>query len=254
LDAKAKDASINASAALTKASDAEIKAAGAEITAGKAQAKADLAQNAANTAFTAASHVKGIADSANVAAGKAENKVEGVATRAEEIRKRVEEIAPRTIAADAQQQIVTSLRKSFWGHPAVTVGSYSLDGEGTGLATELIGIIRTATGTRPNDARTSSIVAGGFELGVSIRGPDSERPFMLALQDALTSIGQLKLVYINGVEPPTGAGLSGNAGLVGRAGITGGGGPPRQPTIPAKGPVIIMVGIKPIQVLVFRDK
>jgi hypothetical protein len=156
----------------------------------------------------------------------------------------VEELSPRNLSDEQEHEIGNALKK-FWGHPTVNVESYGMDGEGTALAWQIILAIHEGTGRPAGDGRADKIVSGGFEWGVAIRGPESELPFMNALQGALTSIGKLKRVEVNGLQPPTGAGMSGNAGMSGRAAMGGGGGPMRPPVIPTSGPVIVTVGIRP---------
>lgn len=167
---------------------------------------------------------------------------------ADELVREVTALSPRILTLDQQRKIAATL-KTFSGHPSVTVESYGMDGEGTALATQLISVLHAAIGVPIGDRRAGFIVSGGFEWGISIRGPESELPFMTALQKSLTEIGKLSGVTINGLMPAIGAAMGGNAGIGGRAGMGGGGGPPRKPVIPSSGPVEILVGIKPPTVL-----
>jgi hypothetical protein len=184
------------------------------------------------------------AGDAKGSASDAESSAKHAKAEADELVREVTALSPRNLTLDQQRKIAATL-KTFWGHPSVTVESYGMDGEGTALATQLIFVLRAAIGVPIVDRRANSIVTGGFEWGISIRGPESELPFMMALQKSLTEIGKLSGVAVNGLMPATGAGMGGNAGMGGSAGMGGGGGPPRKPIIPSSGPVEIIVGIRP---------
>jgi len=153
-------------------------------------------------------------------------------------------VAPRSLSVEQQRLIRISLRR-FSGHPAVTVSSYGLDGEGAVIGAQIISVIRAATGIAPVDRRANFISTGGFESGIQIRGPNSERDFMSALEMALTSIGKLKEVNINGPSFRPGASMGGPSTMGGPASIGGGGGIVPA-NVPTNGPVSIMVGIKPL--------
>lgn len=212
--------------------------------AGDAKDSANAARGSAKTALTVALRVRGIADEAQV-------KVEGVAKRAEQLRKAVEEIGPRSLSLDQQRAIVKALRP-FSGHPQVVVVSYGLDGEGAALATQLMQVIYLGTGTMPEDRRAGPVVAGGFETGVSIRGPESENAFMFALQQALTSAGNLKQVSVNGLQRASGTVMATGTFMAAGSVMAGGKGPLTRPPIPTSGPVVIMVGIKPLPLLLLH--
>jgi hypothetical protein len=156
-------------------------------------------------------------------------------------------VSPRSLSPDQQRQIIESLRR-FSGHPAVEISSYGLDAEALPLATQLISIIRSATGTMPLDRRANFIVTGGFEFGVQIRGPASEREFISALSTALASIGKLKDVYTNGPSIRAGGTIGGN-GMIG-----GGGGGQIAASVPDSGPVRILIGVKPLSILTLSSK
>jgi hypothetical protein len=153
-------------------------------------------------------------------------------------------VAPRSLDPDQQRMITAALRK-FSGHP-VTLLSYGLDGEGAALGAQIISVL-TAAGFAVTDSRASFISSGGFELGIHVRGPNSEKELILGLGNALASIGKLQ-VCINCASFRAGATMSGGATLSGRATMSGGGGVvPAE--IPAAGPVSIMIGIKPVPVV-----
>lgn len=56
------------------------------------------------------------------------------------------------------------------------------------LGTQIISVINIATGVMPIDQRANFISTGGFEVGIQIRGPNSESGFMEVLTTGLTSI------------------------------------------------------------------
>jgi hypothetical protein len=139
-------------------------------------------------------------------------------------------VAPRSLSLDQQRLIAAACRR-FSGH-RVLLSSYGLDGEGAALGAQIISVLRSA-GVTVLDGRATSIVTGGFELGVHVRGPDIERDFVSGLGNALSSIGKLQ-VSIN--DPPA---------RVGGAGIGGGGQAYPAGTVF----VSVMVGIKPVPIL-----
>jgi hypothetical protein len=215
--------------------DAKTAADGAETDAGHAHV---LAQSASDIAGAA----KLKADAADVAAGNAQQTIKLIG-------KEVNALSPRMLTAEQESKIADALRGvSRFPYPTL-IESYGMDGEGTALATQLISTL-TATGYgSPGDGRSDKIVSGGFEWGISIRGPAYEMPYMTALRDALMNIGRLQQVSINGPSPRVGAQISGTASISGKAAMSGGGGPPVQLPIPTQGPVTVMVGIRPPIVL-----
>jgi len=155
-------------------------------------------------------------------------------------------LGPRSLDFAKQQMITDALRK-FSGHPQVSVTSYGQDAEAWALGAQLIEIISVATKVAPSDRRSNLSVTGGFETGITIRGPTSEGAFMEALRAALTDIGELKEVTVNG--PILVPGLF-TAGPVARGGPISQGGQARVlPAAPSSsGPVAIMVAVKPVPI------
>jgi hypothetical protein len=156
-------------------------------------------------------------------------------------------VSPRSISLQKQRLIKESLRR-FSGHPAVVVSSYGLDGEGWALGAQIMSIIGSATGIAPIDRRAGSISTGGFESGVQIRGPSSEQAFMSALSEALSSIGELKEVSVNGASFSPGSSMFGPSTMAGPSTMVGPG-RPMPPYVPIAGPISIVVGVKPLPVL-----
>ena len=138
----------------------------------------------------------------------------------------------------------------FSGHPVVTLSSYGLDGEAAALGEQIMAVLTSAR-IKVADQRASFISTGGFELGIQIRGPTSEREFMTALRMALTSIGRLKEVHVNGPSFRAAATIGGTA-TMGGAATMGGGGEVIVSSVPAIGPVSIMIGVKPLPVLIVK--
>lgn len=228
----------------------------------KAIKQSDKAKKEASEASTLATGAKKEADafkadiaSAKKQASEAESHLgEAVSmARAEEaeLRKLEKQVAPRLFNREQLISIRDNLR-AFRGHSAVRVESYGLDGEGAALATQIMSIITSATGVTPINGIAGSIVSGGFDQGIQIRGPASERMFMSAMASQFASVGGLTAVQINGATFRAGGTLSGRAAIAGGA-ILGGGGGPTVPPIPAAGPVIVQVGIKPIETLIFTQ-
>jgi len=140
-------------------------------------------------------------------------------------------VAPRSLSLDEQRQIAEVCRR-FAGHRAI-VSSYGLDGEGAAIGGQLIALLRLALGNdNVLDSRASSVVTGGFQFGIHLRGPDSERDFIRALSDSLSSLGRLH-TFINQPIPAIGSGMRGGG-----------------QTFPAGTPFVdIMVGIKPVPLI-----
>jgi hypothetical protein len=151
-------------------------------------------------------------------------------------------VSPRRLTPDQQHQIATVL-KGFSGRFAV-VSTYGLDGEGAVIGTQIMEALK-AVPMRVRDERALTIVTGGFDFGIHIRGPANEQSLVMALARALHTIGKLD-VYVNSPSVRGGAVLSGSAVIRGNAAMSGGGGPlgPGGPT-PHGTPVTIAVGIKP---------
>jgi hypothetical protein len=192
------------------------------------------------------------ASNAEVTAKAFEFEIADAVARAEEERHETERlrtlVAPRSLDLDEQRRIVDSLRK-FIGHPAVVVTSYGLDGEAAALGTQIISVINIATGVMPIDQRANFISTGGFEVGIQIRGPNSESGFMEVLTTGLTSIGHLKEVRVNG--PSIRPMLAGPVTVGGPATMSGGVSTIAA-NIPAAGPVSIMIAVKPLPVITAR--
>lgn len=139
------------------------------------------------------------------------------------------QVAPRSLSLD-QQRLIASACGRFHGH-GVLVSSYGMDGEGAALGGQIISVLQSA-GIIVADGRASTMVSGGFEMGVHVRGPDVERDFVSSLGNALSSIGKLK-VSLNDPPPRSGGGM-------------GGGGQ----SFPAGTVfVTVMVGTKPVPIL-----
>lgn len=138
-------------------------------------------------------------------------------------------VAPRSLSIDQQKLIKTAL-SGFRGHN-VLLTSYGTDGEAAVFGAQLVGVLRSA-GINVADSRASTIVAGGFDIGIHVRGPETEHEFISHLSTALTSIGKFA-VAVNDPSPKTGAGMGG-----GGQGFPGG-------TVF----VSVMVGVKPVPVL-----
>ncbi len=139
-------------------------------------------------------------------------------------------IAPRSLSLDQQKRIADACRR-FSGHD-VLVKSYGMDGEAAALAGQIIAVLKSVPNISVADGRGSITVSGGFDVGVHVRGPETEHEFTSALGDALSRIGNLK-VAINDPEPKMGAAM-------------GGGG---QQFPQGTSFVTVMVGIKPLPAL-----
>jgi hypothetical protein len=230
------------------ASAAAIMQAGqAETASGNAVAKSAQANDAAFKALREANSFEQAIASAKQQASEAKALV--VPATAQLIQARIDlaRVSPRSLSTDQLLNALAVMR-GFSGHPQVTVSSYGMDGEGTSFAAQLISLLSAAQ-IPVEDDRAMSIVSGGFENGVHIRGPASENAFMSALKDALSPALENQ-VFINGPSVRVSA-LSGGSTMSGGA-VLGGGGGVIPENIPAVGPVSIMVGIKPYLVLTIK--
>jgi hypothetical protein len=143
-------------------------------------------------------------------------------------------VAPRSLSLDQQQQIANALRR-FASH-RVSISSYGMDGEGAALGAQLIILLRSVLGNgNVLDNRATTVVAGGFEFGIHVRGPDAERDFVSSLSNALSMIGELQ-TFTNDA-PPRVASMIGGGGASFPAGTIF---------------VSVMVGIKPVPILPAR--
>jgi hypothetical protein len=253
-DAKAQSALDKSNVADGKAEQANKKAEGALSSLTEAESDAGKAQTLASSALGAATAASIRAGKAETSLGKAESEAkdaESSASSALTLSREAKEIADRlkwrTLTVQQQSDIVDGL-SGFSGHPEVDVSSYGMDGEGALLATEIMSVIHRGTGTMPIDSRVSKIVTGSFEMGVTIRGPLIEMPFMKRLQYLLQTVGKVDSVFVNPPIPRFGSVIGGNATMGGTAMMSGGGGGGGTvpATIPLFGTVSIFVGLKPI--------
>ncbi|PYV78349.1 MAG: hypothetical protein DMG93_22520 [Acidobacteria bacterium] len=223
-----------------KAENADQKAQSAIDKSGIAESNATAAIGKGNEALDKVGAAKQAAD-------RAKDEADILLRRAEELRKQVVALSPRNLTVEQQGQIAQSLKRVGGAHPTV-IESYGMDGEGTALATQLIRTFEATGGGTPGDGRADKIVSGGFEWGISIRGPEYEMSYMTVLRDALVNIGRLEKASVNGPTTQATAQMSGRAAISGVAQI-GGGGQLVRPPIPTSGPVYVLVGIRPPPVL-----
>jgi hypothetical protein len=136
-------------------------------------------------------------------------------------------VAPRSLSL-SQQNIIAEFLKPFSGK-RVSVTTYSLDGEGASLATQIIASLNGATIEVDNNL-ASVMPMGGFALGVHVNGDDSG--LVEAIRTALGGVGGLFVAPPNTPAPLGGASMQ---------------------TAPADGskPVAasILVGIKPVMTI-----
>jgi hypothetical protein len=152
--------------------------------------------------------------------------------------------APRRLTVDQQTKIGEQLRP-FSGRE-VTIFSYGMDGEGAAIGTQIIHVLNTAK-IRTVNQLASSIVSGGFAVGIQIHGPNEQQDLVRALYSALHSTGKLD-VMINAPALDGLAKMGGRAAMGGGASMGGGSGRVGPPgATPAGTPVTIQIGIKPIQ-------
>ena len=178
------------------AAKASQRAAEAESHLGEASARVKEAEARIADAVSKVASADARIAEANGMAAEANRVAE--AERLERIRLQAA-VAPRSLSLEEQRQLADSIR-SFNSH-RVVVSSYGLDGEGAGLATQILLLLRSALGDdNVLDSRASIVTTGGFELGVHINGPESEEPFIMALSAALTSIGHLS-IFVNQPAP-----------------------------------------------------
>jgi hypothetical protein len=232
-------AQSQSASALERATSAEL-----DLAQAKADAESAKALTKGYESQIADSKARSTEAEARAAEARAMAEAEQVERRNLEVR-----LGPRSLGADDQRRIIEALR-NFRGH-ATRVESYGLDGEGAALGAQLISVLTVATGVPPIDARANSVVSGGFDNGVHIRGPASEQDFMASLATALRDIGHL-FVVVNGATFRPGMTIAGGVVMAGGVSMAGGGGGPVVPPIPTTGPVVVFVGIKPVPILLVR--
>jgi hypothetical protein len=155
------------------------------------------------------------AEGAAIAAHKAGLSADAAQQTLKVVGQEVEALSPRIVKPDQQLKIIEALKNVHGSHPTI-IGSYGMDGEGTALAGQLIEIFHAAK-IPVGDQRAGQIVTGGFEWGISIRGPTREMPFMTALRHALRVAAKLDKVSINGPSPAIGV-MTDNEHVVGSTG------------------------------------
>lgn len=188
-----------AASAYERAARTEQETAQENVHAAKALKAAELARKEAEGSILQVAQ-------ANERASK--NEKEAAQLRHDAEQERIERIrleaivAPRSLNLDQQRQIGKACGE-FGGHN-VSVFSYATDGEGAVLGMQIIAALRRA-GIKIADDRASGMVTGGFDLGIHLRGPTSEEPFMECLKRAFTSIGHLAVAPINDPRPRAGS-------------------------------------------------
>jgi len=210
-------------------SNARVKAAEAQVASANAASRQAVATVA--TAEARIAEAKRAASEADARAAEARSTAE--AERLERLRLEAT-VKPRSLSLDQQRQIADACRR-FVGH-RVVVASYGQDVEAAVLGDQIYSALRSVLGgENVLDNRMTTVVAGGIELGVHIRGPDLERDFISALGNALSSIGGLQ-TFTNDPRPTVGAEMIA-----------------ARPIFPAGMVfVTIMVGAKPVPVLSAR--
>lgn len=135
-------------------------------------------------------------------------------------------VAPRSLSLQQQQALAASWR-AFAGKQ-VAVTSYSLDGEGAGLATQIMAALQAA-GIGVDNRLASIMPLGGFSLGVHVTGADAS--VAESLRRALATIGNLAVAAPG--SPQGGGAAMGLGSSPGAA--------PQQPVAAQ-----ILVGVKPV--------
>jgi|ERR1022692_762931 hypothetical protein len=186
------EAQTESAFALERAAHAEATARGFDAQIAESDAKAKSAE------ATAKKFESQIAEAQRLAAESAK---EAESERLERIKLEAA-VAPRRLSLDQQRRIADACRK-FRGH-LVMLESYSPDGESFSLGEQILASFRAA-GIIVADSRAGMTVTGGFDFGVHVRGPESERGFASTLVDALSSIGNLKVFPVNDPGPKIGS-------------------------------------------------
>ncbi|WP_338688914.1 hypothetical protein [Bradyrhizobium sp. 26S5] len=131
-------------------------------------------------------------------------------------------VAPRSLGV-AQQQTLAAAWRSLAGK-RVSVTSYSLDGEGAGLASQIMAALKSA-GVGIDNRLATVMPMGSFALGVHVTGSDTQT--VSEIRNGLTSTG----LAIAPSGTPLGNGPSVST----------------SPTPVAEAPIAdILVGIKPV--------
>jgi hypothetical protein len=152
-------------------------------------------------------------------------------------------VSPRRISQDDQRRIRDALAK--FGRHTIRISSNGLDAEAAVLGAQIIASLPTSFTVR--DERAQSISTGSFDFGIHVRGPQTEQDLVMAIRDALRSIGKLQ-TWANTGLPRTGAVMGGAATMSGPVTMSGGGGPPGTPGVTAPGTSVwIEIGVKPVQ-------
>jgi hypothetical protein len=153
-------------------------------------------------------------------------------------------VSPRRLTIEQQKEIGLACLALYGKR--VSISSYGTDPEGKVLAIQ-IGYALAFSKIRVHLDPGGPVTSGGLDTGIDIRGPEEEENFTSCLAHALSDIGKLKDVRVNG-ERHTGTTMSG-ATMRGGATVMSGGGSIRPAApLPAGSPVEIFVGIRPIEI------
>jgi hypothetical protein len=251
LDERSNEAMVRSVKALDDSTSAVTQSGIAQSTSAKAVSQSDTAVVQSGKALKEADSFEEDIKVAKQQAANAESHLaEAVSmAKAEEAQlgKLAKEVEPRILTVEQQRSLIVELRK-FSGR-TVDVISYGLDGEGAALATQIISVLSLA-GINVRDDRASTVVSGGFDFGVHVRGPEIEQPFVLEMGRLFSEKGNLQ-VFLNTQSAPRAA-IVGRAAIGGSAALGGGSGPTTVGPSPTGSPVIVQVGIKPVQVVLAR--
>lgn len=170
-DANKRIADAAAKSDEARAEAAKANAAGEAAKADTEKARAEIAEAAKQTELAKA--------------GAAEANQKAEAERLERLKLEAV-VAPRSLSLQQQQMLAAAWRALAGTRVAVI--SYSLDGEGAGLATQIMAALQAA-GVVVDNRLASIMPMGGFSLGVHVTGADAS--VADPLRGALATIGNL---------------------------------------------------------------
>jgi hypothetical protein len=155
-------------------------------------------------------------------------------------------VSPRRLTLKQQEKIGKAC--SGMNRIPVSVGEYGMDSEGRALANQIAYAIFDRT-FNVTFGQGGPITSGALDEGVIISGPEIADRFTACLAGALTNIGKLKDVKVNGTRNVGGASMTGNANMTGNASMTGGSSTQPAGPLPPGSAIQIFVGVKPIELL-----
>lgn len=210
-----------------------------------ARVDADKAKGDATDAHDLAKSAADIAAAAEGKATTASDKSDRETAKREELGSKIEE---RSLTEPQQKAIgaACAAMYRYGGSKRIEVRSYGMDKEGADLVKDISDALNSAQ--LYTSLNTGDIQTGILDTGVLIFGPPEDAAFTSCLGKALTDIGKLTEVSVNGESHMGGAKSSGTVTMSGTTKLTGSSTVIPSGFRPAGSQVDILVGRRPTKI------